>query len=119
MGMLRLALCYRPNAMYPLPLAGGAACPVAMLCLALGYHSGAIQEALEKAEVSTCDWHNVEPLEKAAAELRVAAALAQGWLETFRRAGHGAGLLALAGLLDQDRLLLPRALAGPAATRAS
>ncbi|MFM7554071.1 MAG: DUF1501 domain-containing protein, partial [Verrucomicrobiota bacterium] len=35
--------------------------------------------------------------------------------DLFRRAGHGAGLLALAGLLDQDRLLIPGALAGPAA----
>ena len=33
--------------------------------------------------------------------------------DLFRRAGHGAGLLALAGLLDDQRLLLPRALAGP------
>jgi hypothetical protein len=33
--------------------------------------------------------------------------------DLFRRAGHGAGLLALAGLLDDQRLLMPRAMAGP------
>ena len=32
-----------------------------------------------------------------------------------RRAGHGAGLLALAGLLDEQRLLIPRAMAAPSA----
>ncbi|MCX6858689.1 MAG: DUF1501 domain-containing protein [Verrucomicrobia bacterium] len=31
--------------------------------------------------------------------------------DLFRRAGHGAGLLALAGLLDDQRLLMPRAMA--------
>lgn len=35
--------------------------------------------------------------------------------DLFRRAGHGAGLLALAGLLDEQRLLMPRAMAGPSA----
>jgi hypothetical protein len=33
--------------------------------------------------------------------------------DLFRRAGHGAGLLALAGLLDDQRLLMPRAMAAP------
>jgi hypothetical protein len=33
--------------------------------------------------------------------------------DLFRRAGHGAGLLALAGLLDDQRLLMPRAMAVP------
>jgi hypothetical protein len=33
--------------------------------------------------------------------------------DLFRRAGHGAGLLALAGLLDDHRLLMPRAMAAP------
>jgi hypothetical protein len=33
--------------------------------------------------------------------------------DLFRRAGHGAGLLALAGLLDDQRLLMPQAMAGP------
>ncbi len=33
--------------------------------------------------------------------------------DLFRRAGHGAGLLALAGLLDESRLLVPRAMAAP------
>ena len=32
--------------------------------------------------------------------------------DLFRRAGHGAGLLALAGLLDDQRLLMPRVMAG-------
>ena len=31
--------------------------------------------------------------------------------DLFRRAGHGAGMLALAGLLDDQRLLMPRAMA--------
>ena len=35
--------------------------------------------------------------------------------DLFRRAGHGAGLLALAGLLDEQRLLIPRAMAAPSA----
>ena len=35
--------------------------------------------------------------------------------DLFRRAGHGAGLLALAGLLDEQRLLIPRAIAAPSA----
>ena len=35
--------------------------------------------------------------------------------DLFRRAGHGAGLLALAGLLDEQRLLIPRAMATPSA----
>jgi len=35
--------------------------------------------------------------------------------DLFRRAGHGAGLLALAGLLDEQRLLVPRAMAAPSA----
>ena len=35
--------------------------------------------------------------------------------DLFRRAGHGAGLLALAGLLDEQHLLMPRAMAGPSA----
>jgi hypothetical protein len=33
--------------------------------------------------------------------------------DLFRRAGHGAGLLALAGLLDDQRLLMPRVVAAP------
>lgn len=33
--------------------------------------------------------------------------------DLFRRAGHGAGMLALAGLLDDQRLLMPRAMAAP------
>jgi hypothetical protein len=33
--------------------------------------------------------------------------------DLFRRAGHGAGLLALAGLLDDQRLLMPQAMAAP------
>ncbi len=33
--------------------------------------------------------------------------------DLFRRAGHGAGLLALAGLLDDQRLLMPRTMAAP------
>jgi len=35
--------------------------------------------------------------------------------DLLRRAGHGAGLLALAGLLDEQRLLIPRAMAAPSA----
>ena len=35
--------------------------------------------------------------------------------DLFRRAGHGAGLLALAGLLDEQRLLIPRAMVAPSA----
>lgn len=35
--------------------------------------------------------------------------------DLFRRAGHGAGLLALAGLLDEQQLLMPRAMAAPSA----